>query len=189
MVVFAFEKILLSTTQGVGAAWLDPVMLMFSGTLIWIPFVFLALWGVSRNRSTRETLILLTFAFLLVAVVDSSTSSFFKNIFQRLRPCKIKEFHNVIRDFGQGCGGRWGFFSSHSANAAALASFLMPFLPSQQKWRLGTWTFVFLVAFSRLYLGVHFPLDLIAGIFWGMLLAWPWRRLAKNALAKVPTSP
>jgi undecaprenyl-diphosphatase len=180
--VFAFESTLLSWVQSWGQTWLDGFMAVVSGRLVWMPLVAAAAWGLGRKHQRRERLMLGAFALLLLAVVDSTTSYFFKNLVARLRPCKMPEYKAVIRDFGQGCGGRWGFFSSHAANAAALTHFLLPFLPTHRLTTAGAWAFVLLVAFSRVYLGVHFPLDVLAGLAWGTALAHGWGKLAANAL-------
>ncbi len=125
---------------------------------------------------------LLVSALLLVAVVDSSTSYFFKNAFKRIRPCKMPGLREFIPQFGQGCGGKWGFFSSHAANAAAVVHFFLPFTVLTRLQSSLLWAFAVLIAFSRVYLGAHLPLDVMVGTAWGLALAHVWRAWVASAL-------
>jgi undecaprenyl-diphosphatase len=88
---------------------------------------------------------------------------------------------NLIHLSKAGPGGQYGFVSSHSANAFGLATFLILFLPKKYnwlKWILGFWAI--LVAYSRIYNGVHYPSDVIVAGFIGILLGY----LTKTLLQK-----
>ena len=87
-------------------------------------------------------------------------------------------------DFGQRCGGKHGFFSSHAANSFALGYFLMSFAKVPKFLKISIWMFLFLIAYSRIYLGVHLPLDVIVGSLWGLALSRMWVFIAKNSVTE-----
>ena len=185
--VTSWETQAIILTQKIHDPALNAFMRFSSGFLPWIPLLAWLLWKSSKHLKRIDFFWVFVMSCLLLAVSDSSTSYFFKNVFRRLRPCKVDDIRPYIEKMGQGCGGKWGFFSSHAANAAAIVHFLSPFA-FKKKWsRFLAWFIVGIVAFSRVYLGVHFPMDVITGLVWGILLAQAWRFLAKNSL-KAPVS-
>ncbi len=182
MPLHPLERQIFFWLHGFNLPVINQLMVLASGLLPWLPILAWLSWVLWRKLSHADFWRLLFLTFLLRALVDTSTSYFFKNLIQRLRPCKMAELKSLIAQFGQGCGGRWGFFSSHAANASALIHFLNFFLPPK-KWLHGLlWGFVLLVSYSRIYLGVHLPLDVVVGILWGTLLASGWRWIARSAL-------
>lgn len=176
------EEFVFFLLHGYDVPGLNQLMTFFSGQLLWLPLSSFLIWKIFRENGAKGTLKLVLLALLLLAVVDTSTSYFFKNLVRRLRPCKMIELQDRLAQFGQGCGGKWGFFSSHAANSMALGVFLAPFA------RLSFWEKVllsltiFLVGFSRIYLGVHLPLDIVTGYLWGALLAIAWVKIARGAI-------
>jgi undecaprenyl-diphosphatase len=177
-----WERGLFLLIQHSHSAPVNHFMRWFSGSGPWVlvlGWLIVRLW----KRLTRRDFWLLFFlAVLLMAVVDSTTSSFFKNIFKRFRPCKMEDVRPYIPDFGQGCGGRWGFFSAHAANAAALVYFLFAFIRPNWVMKTVLVLVVLLVGISRIVLGVHLPLDVLVGFAWGLLVAHAWRYLARACL-------
>lgn len=163
-------------------ATLTALMQFFSSVFPWIPLLGWLLWNSAKRLRRIDFFWVFVMSLLLLAVSDSSSSHFFKNLFQRLRPCKIDDLRPLIKQSGQGCGGRWGFFSSHASNAAALVQFLSPFAFRGRMGKIFAWLLVAAVALSRVYLGVHFPLDIIAGLVWGTLLGQAWLFLARHSL-------
>jgi undecaprenyl-diphosphatase len=147
-------------------SWLDPVMEFSSGHLIWIPPALTFLFIVRKSPKLPWIIIL---SLMMLAVSDLTSSYIFKNYFQRLRPCRMDEILPLIYSFGQKCGGKYGFISSHASNATAFVMFFLSIALIRIKWPF--YLLLFLVVYSRLYLGVHFPMDLALGSFWGYLLA------------------
>lgn len=102
---------------------------------------------------------------------DKISVHLFKEVFMRLRPCHNETIASLIHLVGS-CGGKYGFVSSHAANTFALATFAGLFLkkhyPTLLKWGL-IWSAV--VSYSRIYLGVHYPGDILAGALLGVLVA------------------
>ena len=184
----AWEKSFFVFLQSFHTDFLNSVMEIFSGSLIWLPLVLLLAWRTYSRFSKRNFYLCVCMLIMLVAVTDSSTSYFFKNLIQRLRPCKMPDIRPYIPDFGQGCGGKWGFFSSHSANAATIVHFMSAFACRRRIEILICWAFVFLIGFSRIYLGAHFPLDVLVGWSWGLFLAMLWKQLARLTLMEQASS-
>lgn len=154
---------------------LNHVMQFLSGQLIWAPFIFYFVWSSLKSRGKKETYLFVLFLILTLAASDVSSSYMIKNIFNRLRPCRDLELMKQIYLFGQKCGGKYGFVSSHSANSFALITFAFRILKLKNLERYFLLILAVLVAYSRIYLGVHFPGDILAGavvgVMWGMLFS------------------
>jgi undecaprenyl-diphosphatase len=177
-----WERALFIATQELRHVRFHGAMDWFSGMGPWCLLVGWLAIRAWRRLTRRDFAFVLVAALVLVAVVDSSTSSFFKNLFKRLRPCKMPDLQPFIPAHGQGCGGRWGFFSSHASNVFALTHFLLGFArPSRLLWAVA-WVTAALVALSRVYLGVHLPLDVLVGAAWGFALAMAWRWMVRMTL-------
>lgn len=156
--------------NGAHCGFLDFTMFWASDKLIWIPlYVFLIYLLVLHYG--KKGWILTGMAILLVVISDQTSVHFFKETFERLRPCQDPAFEGLVRVPGGKCGGKFGFISSHAVNHFALAVFVGYFL--QKKLRgfmyiLLAWAAV--IGYSRVYLGAHYPGDVLAGMVWGSLL-------------------
>lgn len=154
--------------NGAGAPWLDMPMLWFSEKKIWYPFYGLLLFLMIRK--TKQKFYVPLFGIVLVIVCsDQTTSSFMKPFFQRLRPCHAPDLSNLIYEI-KACGGRYGFASSHAANAFGLATFFHYLFRNTYTCLLLAWAF--LVSYSRIYLAAHYPSDVLAGALVGWFFAF-----------------
>ena len=144
----------------------EPLMRLLSAKAFWIP-LYLFIIQQTLLKYGRQAWIPLLVLIILVILADQLTSSFMKPYFERLRPCRDPLLQAV--EFVRGCGGRYGFASSHAANTMALAVFVN-FL-FQSKWARWIILWSAAVGYSRIFLGVHFPLDVLAGMGVGALLA------------------
>lgn len=150
---------------------LDPVMKLLSGQAIWIPFIGFFFYYSYKKNGKKFTLLFGLFLVLAIIASDVTSSYILKNIVKRLRPCRVEELKSLIYNFGQKCGGKFGFVSSHAANSVALILISIRCLKFEKKTVYLFWLIPFLVAVSRIYLGVHYPGDILGGtvigLFWG----------------------
>ncbi|MBK6263517.1 phosphatase PAP2 family protein [Marivirga sp. S37H4] len=147
--------------------WLDPVMLSITGRNIWFPLYALIIFIIVRQLKWRSVYLLLGFA-LLITLADQSASGFFKPFFERLRPCHEPALQDMIHMI-KGCGGKYGFASSHASNTFALAIFLWLVYRNMYAKIMIVWAIV--VSYSRIYAGVHYPGDIIMGAILGWISA------------------
>ena len=159
------EKCFLLINQS-GIDFLDPIMLFVTHKFSWIPFYAFLVYFIFKRKGKQGFWILLSIA-LLITMADQGSVQLFKNVFERLRPCHVLD---QVRLVTGRCGGQFGFVSSHASNAFALAIFLGKIL-ANKKWFIGLFIWASLVAYSRLYVGVHYPLDIICGMLWGTFVA------------------
>jgi undecaprenyl-diphosphatase len=163
--------------------WLDPIMVTLSGQMIWIPLVGYFLYRAYSLHGLKVFMLFGLFLFLTLTATDVTSSYIIKNIFNRLRPCRELDLKPLIYSFGQKCGGKFGFVSSHSANSFALIFFSLRTLTPRRAHFI-IWLVPFLVSYSRVYLGVHYPGDILGGIWVGLIIAYIFSELFKSATAQ-----
>jgi undecaprenyl-diphosphatase len=156
----------------------DVVMVYVSSKLFWLPFYLFLLYLVIREYKWKSLVILL-FAALLITLTDQASVQLFKNIFQRLRPCHDPDLSGLVHTV-EYCGGQYGFVSSHASNYFGIIVFVSGLLYKRYQWL--PWVLVFwglLIIYSRIYLGVHYPGDVIAGTILGsvigLMMLWLYR--------------
>ena len=151
---------------------LDALMTLASNRLVWFPgYALLLGWLIYIFR--RHAGLLVPLLFAAVGLADSITSRLFKPFFGRPRPCHDGRLVGLLH-LPDGCGGMFGFLSSHAANSVALTVFLALVLPAGRfrplKWGVAAWAL--LLSYSRVYLAAHYPTDVLGGALIGALLAW-----------------
>ncbi len=159
----------------------DKVMLFMSKRWEWIPlYLLLAGWVIYKFR-WKSVVIFVVVALLIIS--SDQVSVLFKELFQRLRPCHNPGIQNLIHMVNDYCGKKYGFVSNHAANTFTLASFTS-FLFRNKWYSLFIFFWAALVSYSRVYLGVHYPGDILGGMLLGaglgILFFWLYSRLISS---------
>jgi len=180
-----FDQQLFLWLNGFHADWLDPIMLIITNRNPWIPLYALILFFVIKQLRWQSWSMLLAFA-VLITLADQAASGFFKPFFERLRPCHEPSIQAMVH-MVKGCGGKFGFASSHASNTIALATFLWLIYRNVYAKMMIVWAIV--VSYSRIYVGVHYPGDIIMGAILGILAAIItynlYKRIFPNHLEKI----
>lgn len=151
-----------------------------------IPLYAFLLYLVFKHYGWKGTLVIIVCVALMITATDQ-IASLFKYGIKRPRPCKVEELQPLMRYVADGCG-RFGYFSAHAASSMAAAVFLGL---SLQKWYkylpflLLVWAVI--TGYSRIYLGVHYPLDVISGMAFGGLTGWLFYQIQKWGQRKFKT--
>lgn len=149
----------------------DILMVYVSSMLFWLPFYIFLFYLLIREYKWKS-LILLLFTAFLITLTDQSSVQLFKNVFQRLRPCHNPDIQAMVHTV-EYCGGLYSFVSSHATNYFGIIVFVTGLLKNRYKWL--PWVLVIwglLIIYSRIYLGVHYPGDVIAGAILGSVIGW-----------------
>lgn len=156
--------------NGLNASWLDPVMYYISEKFFWVPFYVLLLWFCYKNYGWKTTLFIMLFAILLITMSDQ-VSGIIKKATQRLRPSRDESLADLVH-FVRKRGGGYSFVSAHASNSFALALFMIHLLRKKVRFIVPVMiTWAVLKSYSRIYLGVHYPADVIGGVILGILCA------------------
>lgn len=172
------DQELLLFLNGLGNSSFDPFWLMITGKWFWIPFYIILLYFLYKRFPVKKLIFILIFIAIGITISDQ-LAGIFKVGVARLRPCHnellMAKMRLVI------CGGPYGFYSSHASNCFFLAGFLSMLMGSRYRFLpyiLFFWAA--LVSYSRIYLGVHFPLDVAFGATVGFLLSGVFANLVRK---------
>ena len=182
------EEIILEDKQAMiflnnlGSSTFDPFWILVSEKWFWIPLYVIFLYFLYKNFNKKSLFYILLFVALGITASDQ-IANIFKFGFERLRPCHDPSLEGLLREVK--CGGKFGFYSAHSSNSFFVATYLTMLLGKKIK-QLPYFLFVWAatVAYSRVYLGMHFPGDIIIGAIMGILLALFFGTLAKKVIRK-----
>ncbi|MBQ8008749.1 MAG: phosphatase PAP2 family protein [Bacteroidaceae bacterium] len=168
----------------------DTFMFLFSGKWIWVPMYLALAYVLFRNMTPKQAVGCIVAIALVIVVTDQMSSSLIRHAVGRLRPANldnpISDLVHVVNGYR---GGRYGFPSSHAANSFGLVFFLF-FLMRKSPLPAIMTVWAIVNCYSRIYLGVHYPGDILCGSLVGLLgaaIVWlVYRKLTKQgALTEV----
>ncbi len=157
--------------------FLDEIMWQISHQIVWVPLYIFFLIYAYKKLPFRVFLIFIFGVGLCFLLADQISVNGFKNVFMRYRPThnlEIKEqLHTYVQSDGTPyLGGQYGFVSSHAANFFALSMYLfLWFKRYSSKWKL-LFIWALIIVYSRVYLGVHYPTDIVGGSILGLLIGY-----------------
>lgn len=160
------DKELLIFLNGLGSETYDPFWLFITKQLNWIPFFLVLLYLTYRKVSLKKLGVILLLLAALIAFTDQMTN-LVKYTVARPRPCNTEDIQALIRVVK--CSPSLSFFSGHASNSLANMLFLFLILRRYYKHSYLIFIFPLLFAYSRIYLTMHFPLDILAGYCFGLV--------------------
>jgi len=163
------DRELLVYLNNLGSNNWDLLWLMLTDKLTFIPFFILVIYFIFKKFSLRQALFILLFISLLILFTDQFTN-LVKDYFQRLRPCRDDTLNTLLRSIDIRCG-KYGFFSAHASNSMAISIFLYKLFKTNDYKALNYFLilWVFLFSYSRIYLGLHYPIDILFGLLFGVI--------------------
>lgn len=175
----SIDKDLLVFLNGFHNPFWDPIMWWISSTVIWIPFYIVLLVILVKSRSInwpkqnfRQWLAILISIGVAISLADLISARFIKPFFSRLRPSHSPDIEGLVHLLTDPNGniytsGLYGFVSSHAANSFAIAWFAAALINTKKGWTILLF-WATLISYSRIYLGVHYPGDIIGGALLGI---------------------
>lgn len=174
------DKGLFLLFNGLGSPYLNCFMIFMSNKYVWIPLYLVLIYRLYQVHGLKLYLPLLAL-LLVILCTDQTTSTFMKPYFARLRPCKDPDLMGLMTIIDD-CRGKFGFASGHAANSFGVASFF--YLKEKSKPMIALMVWAGVVSYSRVYLGVHYPGDIIAGGLIGFSFAYLWLKLYQKITLK-----
>lgn len=156
-------------------------MMALSSTAVWLPLFAYIIWQLFVTHGKKFGIYAIIFASLSVGISDQ-VSGIFKDSFERFRPSHTEKLQDELhyskkRNGADYRGGDFGFYSAHASNFAALTFFVLLALPRHYRLKTILILATILTSLSRIYLGVHFPTDILMGWFMGGMFGYVFYKL------------
>ena len=170
----------------INRAWTHPVFdqiaLLMRESILHIP-LYIFLFFIAYQIFGKKAFWWLLGAFALIAFTDLLSSQVIKYTFNRLRPCRDPFMSVHIRFLAKYCGTNPSFTSSHALNHFAFAAYTVHSFKHLSKWYNLLFVWAGIIAYSQVYVGVHYPSDVLVGAGIGILLGWMGYRVTNQALS------
>ncbi|MBR5275576.1 MAG: phosphatase PAP2 family protein [Bacteroidaceae bacterium] len=166
--IIDFDKQLLLCLNGSDSLFWDGIMSVYTTTLVWIPFALALVYLLIKNNSLMNFFLLLLLIAILIALTDGITSTICKPLFARLRPTHDPEIMYMVDVVNGYRAYKYGFMSSHAANSFGVAVFVL-LLVKNRLLSISVILWAAINCYSRIYLGVHYPGDILCGALVGIL--------------------
>lgn len=170
------DKYLLLQLNGSESLFWDGVMKVYTSMVIWIPLILVLVYVLVKNNNVKDFFFLLLMIAGVVALTDTLSSTICKPFFERWRPTRDPVLMYIVDTVNETRGKDYGFTSSHAANSFGIAVFMM-LLIKNRILSISLVIWASMNAFTRIYLGVHYPGDILAGTAIGVLVGCGMYRL------------
>lgn len=177
-----YDQELFLWLNGIHTPWVDTLMYWITYKFTWIP-MYLVLIGLTIRTEGKKSIAIVVTVLVAVLLADKITSGIMKPYFERFRPCHEPLLSGLVHEV-TGCGGTFGFASSHASTSFALATVWFVLLKDKVRfmWLVVAWAALY--SYSRVYVGVHYPGDILVGAVVGMVSAWVCLRIYFTFLVK-----
>ena len=150
----------------------DAIMYWVSHKFFWVPFYLFLVYLLYRHFGIKQAVVFTLLIIVTFGLTNTLSVEAFKKVFERPRPCHNEMIKSQVHIVKEHCGGAWGFVSSHASNVFGLATLIFLFLGRRIKGiGIGILVWAAIVSYSRIYLGVHYPLDILCGALLGISIA------------------
>ena len=167
--------------NGLGSETYDGLWLLITKQIYWTPFFLLIFYFLQKKLGWKNFLYYILFTAVLILICDQ-TANFFKDSIQRLRPCNDVEIKDIIRVVKSSATKR--FFSGHATNSMATTVFAYLILKKEYKYSFLLFLFPLIFAYSRIYLGLHFPTDILTGYAFGAMFGCIFYKMYQKYIIK-----
>lgn len=163
------DKQVMLALNGSDSLYMDGVMRLFTTTTVWIPVALVLLFIVLKNNTPRGSLLTVLAVVLTIVACDQVSSGLIKPIVARLRPSHDPSFMHLIDTFNGYHSGSYSFTSSHACNSFGIFT-IIALLIRNRALSLSLLLWACINSYSRIYLGVHYPGDILCGALLGSIL-------------------
>ena len=170
------DRYLLLSLNGSDSLFWDGCMLVYTSMAVWMPLAVILLYVLLKNNNIRDFFLLLVLIAVVATLTDQISSSLCKPFFARWRPTNDPLLMYAVDVVNETREGSYGFTSSHAANSFGIATFIM-LLIRNRALSISLVIWASMNAFTRIYLGVHYPGDIICGTLIGVVVGWAVYRL------------
>ena len=175
-----FDREIFLFLNGLHQPWLDQAMFYMTKAVFWIPVYLLLLYLIAKSYSMKTMLWSLLAIAVIITLCDRISVELFKEVFQRYRPSRNLEIGPIVHVVNDYRGGLYGFVSSHATNFFGIATFVILLLRKQYPKivpLLVLWASF--ICYTRVYLGVHYPSDILVGSLLGASIGFSIYKLFK----------